>query len=278
MAKGDTGQPQQGYFPNVYKSALETSAGDYNSIMGQYKTLGDSVSSKPAGPATFNPVAPSFASFTPGDYSELTDINNTGGYSEGDINSIRERGISPIRSIYDSAQRGLSRQKALQGGYSPNFGAASAKMAREASDLISKRTNDVNAGIAETVNTNKINAANSLSSIRAGENSQRNSIMTHNADVANAVNEFNTTMKKQVEDDNRAHDTEDFNKILETIKGQQSTYGTTPAVASTIGNQVLSAANTVSGFAPIPARRPGEGGTLRPGMAIDPSYYRPGRG
>lgn len=254
MAKGDVGKNQSGYFPNVYKSALETSAGDYDSIMGQYKTLGDSVASKGPGPSTYTPIAPSLASFHSGDYSELSGIGDTGGYSSGDIDNIRARGISPIRSIYDSAQKGLNRQKALQGGYAPNFGAASAKMAREASDLISKRTTDVNAGIAETVNANKINAINSLSSIRAGENSQLNNVNTHNADVVNAVNEFNSGMKKSYEDDTRNRETDDFNKILETIKGQQSTYGTTPAIANTLGSQVLNAANTVNGFAPIPAR------------------------
>lgn len=120
----------------LYNTAVNQQASDYGNIMQGYKDLASS----------------------PG-YQNVANLAVTGGYSPEDQASIRERGISPIRSIYASANRDIERQKALQGGYSPNYAAVKAKMAREMSDTISNKTNDINAGLAERIAQNKIGLA-----------------------------------------------------------------------------------------------------------------------
>lgn len=72
-----------------------------------------------------------------------------GGYSPQDLANMRARAVSPIRSIYSSASNALERQKALQGGYSPNYTAATAKMAREQSQGISDANTNTEANIAQ---------------------------------------------------------------------------------------------------------------------------------
>lgn len=120
----------------LYNTAVGQQAGDYSSIMQGYKNL----------------------SSTPG-YQNLASLATTGGYSPEDIANIRERGISPIRSIYASAQQNVERNKALQGGYAPNYGAVQAKLAREMSGAIGDQTTKVNADIAQRVAQNKIGLA-----------------------------------------------------------------------------------------------------------------------
>ena len=236
----------------LYQSALSQNAQDYDSIMGQYKDLGDSVSSNGGKKLSPSPLTPQFADYQPGsDFSQLRDIADTGGYSSGDISNIRERAVSPIRSIYDSANRNLLRQKNLQGGYAPNFAAASAKMARESSNLISGKTTDANAAIAEMVQRGKLSGATALAPLEAQEAARRQAVTNSNANTANQFQMFNEENRLDTDKFNQSQDDNNFNKILETIKGRQSTFGTTPAMTSTLGSQALNAANTVNNFAPI---------------------------
>ena len=261
MAKGDPSGQGLGYFPRLYQSAVEQTGQDYDSIMGQYKNLASSSSRTPTEKLNFSPITPQLSQYQPGsDYAQLRDIASTGGFSEADIGNIRARGVAPIRSIYDSAQRGLSRQKSLQGGYSPNFGAASAKMARESSNLIANKNIDVNASIAEMVQRGKLAGATSLAPIEARENELRNSIAQANAATTNRANEFNAQMPLSYGQFNAQQTDNSFDRILESIKGQQSLYGTTPALANTFGNQVLNAANTVNSLPPIKSGSVGSSG------------------
>lgn len=154
----------------------------------------------------------------------LQSLSNTGGYSDIDIQNIRERGISPIRSIYSSAQEGLGRQKALQGGYSPNQAAASAKMAREMSGQLSAASTKVNADLAESIARNKMQATEAYGSASSAENSRRAAIDQANAALQAQVErdnaagrqrntEFNTTNQLRIDADNAAGlaDTNKFN-------------------------------------------------------------------
>lgn len=257
MAKGDPrlGNGGVGYFPAVYQSALAQTAEDYDSIMGDYENLETEAKNRSNDNSRnieYNPISPTFTSYQPGsDYSELRNIAETGGYSEGDINSIRERAISPIRSVYSNAQRGLDRQKNLSGGYAPNFAAASAKMARESSNLISDKTTHANASIADMVQKGKLAGATALAPLEARENEFRNTINMRNTDIANQIAELNAKYGMAAQERNKVDDNNDFDNILKTIQGKQSLFGTTPANMSTIGNQVLSAANVANNFAPI---------------------------
>lgn len=98
-----------------------------------------------------------------GDMADYADIMsgfrnfaNTGGFSPEDIAQLRARSISPIRSVYSSAQRDLNRQRSLQGGYMPNYAPALARMAREQSMSQAEATTNANAGIAEMVAQNRL--------------------------------------------------------------------------------------------------------------------------
>lgn len=72
-----------------------------------------------------------------------------GGFSPDAIRDIRARAISPTRAIYANANRDISRQRTLQGGYSPNYTAAKSQMARNMSSQISDQNQNANAGIAQ---------------------------------------------------------------------------------------------------------------------------------
>jgi hypothetical protein len=128
-----------GYFPAIYNSALAQTAEDYDSIMSQYKGLKDTTSSHPRETLNFNPITPTQAQYQPGsNFDYLRDFTKTGGYSDSDVSNLRERAVSPIRSIYSTASKNIDRQKRLQGGYSPNAGALQAKLARDSSYAIGK--------------------------------------------------------------------------------------------------------------------------------------------
>lgn len=130
---------------------------------------------------------------------ELQNLAETGGYSEQNKDDIRARGISPIRSVYSSAQRGLDRSKSLSGGYSPNYAAASAKMAREQAGQISGATTKVNADLAQNVAQNRLSAAPAYASASADESARRTGVDTRNSDIRNQVEQFNRTGQSQTD-------------------------------------------------------------------------------
>src|SRR4030095_6649594 len=107
-------EPQLRAFQGNYQNAVNQQTGDYGNIMGRYQ-----------------------------------DFAKTGGFSPTDISNIRARSTSPTRGIYEQMQQGLSRQRALQGGYSPGFATASARLARQGSQAISDINQGTEANIAE---------------------------------------------------------------------------------------------------------------------------------
>jgi hypothetical protein len=107
-------EPQLGAFRNYYQNAANQGMTDYNNIMGQYQNFA-----------------------------------NTGGFSPTDIANIRARATNPTRGIYEQMQQGLSRQRALQGGYSPGYATAASRLARQGSQAISDINQGTEANIAE---------------------------------------------------------------------------------------------------------------------------------
>lgn len=107
------------------------------------------------------PVAPQQSSGDGGgDYGTIMqgyrDFATTGGFSPDDLANIRARSTSPIRAVYANAQREVNRNKALQGGYSPNFNAAMAKMAREQSYTQADAAVNREADLAELIRSGKL--------------------------------------------------------------------------------------------------------------------------
>lgn len=222
--------------PGAFSAAVTTNANDYDKIMGAYDSL---LKSNKDSPAKFTPLAPSLTNYTQGNdvtnsLGTLSNLATTGGYSGNDIANIRARSISPIRSIYANAQQNLNRQKSLQGGYSPNYTAASAKMARELSEQIGQRSTDVEAGIAQNVAQNKLSIAPSFASAARAADEARMGIEKSNADTINRINELNATLALQTGQMNQSN-------MFNTIEGMKGLYGTSPALVNTFGNQVASA-------------------------------------
>ncbi len=250
---------------SMYDAAAQTQAGDYDNIMAGYDSLQQRASGQGQGasqPLNYVPAQAKSASFTPGASYErtqdfgglvgkLNDWTNTGGYTDSDTANIRERALSPIRAAYGNAQRNLNRQKVLQGGYSPNHGAVTSKMAREQGELASNATTNVNAEIAKMIAANKLAGMQTLSPMLTGENNLSNSMRANNAsaqqsfDAGNIedernVRDMNANLAMRVNEMNQARDLSNNNVELSALAGKTNLYGTNPALTSTFANQVLS--------------------------------------
>src|SRR5712664_504849 len=133
----------------------------------------------------------------------LGELASTGGYNAAGIADLRARGIAPTRSIYANAQQNIERQRALGGGYSPNFNAAQSQLARDESSQIGDITTNVNAGIAQNVASNRIAAASPYASASASANAARTAADQRNVDIVNQINELNERNRMQTEQANR---------------------------------------------------------------------------
>lgn len=257
--------------PNTFTAAANTQASDYDKIMAQYADIARSSINNPISfnsidtpsPINSNPLTPQLSQ-----YSQSADVTkslaglkgllDTGGYSDADKADIRARDISPIRSIYANAQQNTERARALGGGYSPNFNAVTASMARDAASKIGDVTTAANAGIAQNVAANKVSTAPAYASASATANAAKTAADKANTDIINEINRINEqnrlgTSEFNVNAINRANEfnslgqqrTNEFNRsnALGATQGMTSLYGTTPALTNLFGNQVVSAAN-----------------------------------
>jgi len=232
--------------PQSYTGAAKQQAGDYDAIMKSYADMAGKLKSGGGGSVQSSSVSPQAIQYNKSDdvsaaLGNLAGLTKTGGYSEQDKADLRARGISPLRSIYSSAQQGLNRNKALSGGYSPNFAAASAKMARSLSDQIGGAEQSVNAGIAQNVAGNKVAIAPAYASAALGESGQRIGVDTSNAGNALQAGIANSGNSLQAEIANAQLKQGNNRDILSAIEGMKSLYGTTPALTNLFGNQVMQA-------------------------------------
>jgi len=226
----------------LYNQGVKQQAEDYSGIMQGFKDLYAKAASMPQMSAA-SQYTPQAASYAPSQnyttsLANMKNLADTGGYSAQDIADLRARGISPIRSVYANAQRNIDRQRSLQGGYSPNYTAATAKMTRDLSDQIAGATQNVNAGIAERVAQNRIGLAPQLTSTTAQQSDVANRMASEAANVANQGNMFNLEMPFKVGQYNQGVS----DAALRALQGRTSLYGTTPALSSLFGNQALNAA------------------------------------
>lgn len=232
----------------VYTDAVNSDVGTSSALMGQYQDLFNTFKGSTAG-QTFTPNIPTAQTYryTPNEnylsaLSRLNALADTGGYSPTDIQALRERAISPIRSIYEGANRDIDRSRTLTGGYSPSYNVLKAKMARESSEQIARAMNDVNANLAERVAEGKRGAISQLASTTAGENELMNRVGLSNTDIQNrfAMNASDLRnkadmMKLQLPTQN----TETLAGILDRMK---SLYGTTPGKSALYGSQAMQGA------------------------------------
>jgi hypothetical protein len=261
-------KPYTSPLKTTYDSAASQQASDYDHIMQGYRDVGQNARNEAASgsyggntTANFTKLNPNLLSYMPdfqysrggdlqGTISNLQNTAKTGGYSDNDLYSLRERGISPIRSVYANAERNLSRQRALSGGNMSNYGAVAAKMAREQAGQIGEATNRTNADIATMVATGKQNANQLLAPLLERENALSNETRNRSITARGEVDARNAAERSRVE----AHNAEieklmnelatrnaerNTNTQLDALHGQQSLYGTTPALTNLFGNQVL---------------------------------------
>lgn len=88
-----------------------------------------------------------------------------GGLSEGDVGNLRARAATPIRAAYANAEREIGRNRALQGGYSPNANAALARMAREQGQATADAGQNAEAGIAQMRQQGKMAGLSAITSM-----------------------------------------------------------------------------------------------------------------
>lgn len=232
--------------PGSFDAAVNQQGGDYDKINSEYDQLIKSSSENPQQRLNYTPIAPNSKTYEPSSglqsaLAQFQSVANTGGYSPGDIGNIRARSVSPIRAIYANAQRGLARQKNLQGGYSPNYGAASTKLARELSDTLGTANTNVEATIAEMVNKNKMAALPGIANLATTEAGMKASFDANEQARIDRINEQNATLPLQYAQVNNATGSQAFNNRLQAIEGKRTLYGTTPALVNTFGNQVANA-------------------------------------
>lgn len=224
----------------VYGGAVEQQAGDYDQIMGRFKNIADTADTTGAGPGGFKPYNPALAAYerspdTTAALSNLQELTRTGGLNDADQQNLRARGISPIRAQYATAQRDLDRKRNLGGGYSPNYGAVTSRMARDQSSLIADQTDKVNAGIAEMVQRGRLSTAPQYAGAAQQESELKNSFNLRNADTQNEASRFNASGLFDAARAGRGDK-------LGATQGMANLYGTTPALVNTFGNQAMETA------------------------------------
>lgn len=104
-------------------------------------------------------------------FAGFQQFSQTGGFSPQDLNNIRARAVSPVRAVYANAQRNVNRQRSLQGGYSPGFGAMQTRMAREQGQETADAGINAEAGISEMVQKGKLAGLQGMASTEGSSSS-----------------------------------------------------------------------------------------------------------
>lgn len=163
-------------------------------------------------------------------YAGYEDFSKTGGYSRDDVANMRSRGISPIRATYANAEREMGRQRALQGGYSPNAAASLVKMAREQGQGAADATQNVEAGLAEARNRGKLSGLGGMSNIEGQRLQADLDVGRFNASANMAAGASASSASQQAQQNQ-----------LNALHGMTNLYGTNPGMSQTFGNQALGA-------------------------------------
>lgn len=264
MAKGDdarvrqTGQdvtqrynqqqgPMASAFGYNYGRGSEANYGDYTDIMNRYRGIaggGGADGGGGGGDGGFNAMGmytPFQVSYSDPfkSYTGFEEFSQTGGYSKDDIANMRARGVSPIRAAYSNAEREVGRQRALQGGYSPNATATLAKMAREQSQGAADAMQNINAGLAEAVNKGRLSGLTGMSGIEGQRLDAQLKAGMFNAEAQAQAQARNIAAGESAAGRSAAASAASRADQLRALQGMTSLYGTTPGMASTFGNQLL---------------------------------------
>lgn len=155
---------------------------------------------------------------------------DTGGFSEQDKSDLRARAIAPTRAVYANAQSNIDRAKSLQGGYSPNYTAATAKMSRDLASGISDTNTNANAALAQMIQSGKLAGMGGVTQATLGGQGAQNNINSLNAQQQLQGLSGMTDIEKMR-----------MSGALSGMQGANSLYGTTPGMTSMYGNQLNNA-------------------------------------
>lgn len=227
---------------NQATSAFTQNRADYGNVMGAYNDFRSGL----GGPSkfSFNKVGASRPEELGQSYGFLKeampgyrDFAATGGYSPTDVQELRARGVSPIRSAYGNTMQEMDRARALGGnGGAPNYIAAASKAQRELPGQMADAMTTVNAGLADSIRQGKQfglqgmtgtgATMGGLASAEAGRQLQAD-IQNQGADIqTQGMGEGSLQALR--------------GNQLASMGGQASLYGTTPGLSSMFGNQAMS--------------------------------------
>jgi hypothetical protein len=221
--------PQSQSFYNAYSSAAGRQRQDYDTMMGGYGDWRSGVNNLSSQIAQRRPQAITYN--RSGDMQNaMTGYNEfakTGGYSPQDIQEMRARGMSPIRSAYGNTMMEMDRARALGGpGGSANYIAAASKAQRELPGQLADATTNVNATLAQDIRQGRLAGMQGLqqgSLAEAGLDQRAKELTEQGLSAWEARQLASQEMS------------------LRGLEGQRSLYGTAPGMASTFGNQALQA-------------------------------------
>jgi len=89
----------------------------------------------------------------------------TGGVTGAEQAQTRSMAQKNVGAIYGAMQKNLARQKAIQGGYSPGYGAGSAQLARQGSAAASDAVTGANLGLLQQIRQGQLAGLGGLSGL-----------------------------------------------------------------------------------------------------------------
>lgn len=225
-----------------YQNAVGQGNSDYGDLMSRYRSATDSANNIGANSyAGYQNMAANGA----GAGFDATPMNEaiagyrefakTGGYSDQDQQNIRARATSPIRAAYANAQNELARNRALQGGYSPNMAAAIASMAREQGQGEADALTNANANLAQMIQQGKLAGL-------GGESSTGLGLAGMNLQADQINNQAKLAALSGMSDIDRAR----FMGNLSGLQGMSSLYSATPGMAAMFGSQLANSNNNLA--------------------------------
>jgi hypothetical protein len=172
-------------------------------------------------------------------YGGYEDFSQTGGFDEAGKANIRARAIAPTRAIYERGGENLSRQRALQGGYSPGYASAMSRNNRQMNEAISDANIAAESDLARMIQSGRLAGLGGMSNIegqRLGAQFQKN---IYNADADKWATEGNAGENRYGSEYAYRNSRDDVGDRLGALQGMTSLYGTTPGMAKLFGDQVL---------------------------------------
>ncbi len=211
-------------FKNNYDSAVPMQMQDYRDLMDSYKSYASGLPQNnriSAERVSYN-RSPEMAHALQG-YGEFAD---TGGFSGEDKTNLRSRALSPVQSVYNNMKNEMERQKNIQGGYSPNFNAASARMRSGTSQQMSDILQQVNAQIAEMTQQGRLAGLGGLGQLSAADTEFGQQAQYHNQASALEAARANQIYGQ-------------YDPRLQALQGMSSLFSATPGMSKLFGDEML---------------------------------------